>query len=71
MLPVKYQKFFLQCIFDAKQHPSAAAYLDADRAKLFDMLFSLHSLQLYRQEAQASSRSLAKVPALYDDECRF
>ena len=62
MLPAKYQKLFLQCIFDEKQHPSAAAYLDVDRVMLFDMLFSLHSLQLYQQEAQASIHCQAKAP---------
>lgn len=62
MLPVKYQKLFRQCTFGLKQHPFAATYLDADRAKLFDKIFSPHSHQLYQQEGQASSHSLAKVP---------
>lgn len=67
MLPVKYQKLFLRCTFGLKQHPFAATYLDADRVKLFDKIFSPHSLQLYQQEAQASSHTLAKVPLFMMD----
>jgi hypothetical protein len=64
LLPAKSRKLFLQCIFDSKQHPSAVAYLDAGRVKLFDTLFSQRFLQLYQQEVQASTRSQAKEPAI-------
>jgi len=62
MLPVKYQKLFLQYIFGLKKHPFAATYLDADRVKLFDKIFSLRSLRLYQQEAHTSIHTPAKVP---------
>lgn len=62
-LPAKSRKLFLQCIFDAKQHPSAVVYLDEDRVKLFDMLFWPRFLQLYQQEVKASTHFRAKEPA--------
>ena len=61
-IPAKYQKLFRQYIFDEQQHPSAVAYLDVDRVKLFDMIYSLHFLQLYQQEVQVSTHSPAKEP---------
>ena len=61
-IPAKYQKLFRQYIFDEQQHPSAVAYLDVDRVKLFDMISSLHFLQLYQQEAQVSTHIQAKEP---------
>jgi len=62
MLPVKYQKPFLQYVSVLKKHPFAATYRDAGRVKLFDKIFSRRSLQLYQQEAQASIHTPSKVP---------
>ena len=61
-IPAKYRKLFLQYIFGEKQHPSAVAYLGVDKVKLFDMLSSLHFLQLYQLVVQASNHSQAREP---------
>lgn len=61
-VPAICQKPFRQCTFDAQQHLSAAAYLDANRAVPFDMLSSQNSLQLYQQVGPASIHCPTKEP---------